>query len=159
MKLKTFYFFILLCINHFGLAQNDSIEFKTYEPTLKKNSIFASPGTSLFYGEVGLFYERHFFESRGFSFGLQAGAGYFFVTGESSGTAFNGHTVLLFGKKDNKFEVLLGGNYFLWDYFYYPIELTPSIALGYRFQKWTGFLFRTGIAYPKGLYLGIGWSF
>ncbi len=35
----------------------------------------------------------------------------------------------------------------------------PEVTLGYRIQKKNGILFRAGISFPKGIYLGLGYSF
>ena len=62
---------------------------------------------------------------------------------------------ILTGVDKSHFEAAIGMSYFMEkeDNRY----LTPAVSFGYRLQKPGGrFIFRTGLGYPEGLYVGFG---
>lgn len=144
-------------------AQEDSTKFEIMKYPKRNNTFYASVGTALFYGEIGLFYERRLYHRKkveNFDLSMNLGAGGFFVIFEESGVLITPNIVFLFGKHNNKFEMTYGGNIFIWDNYYYPYEFVPSGSFGYRYQNsWSGFIFRIGVGYPEGLYGSLGYSF
>ncbi len=144
-----------------------------------KNAIYGNVSIFGLGGLVNLNYERVVFRSNGLfkEYGIRIGAGYY---SEWGGTG--SHALLNFygltGHKNNHLEVLIGG-LVLYDIASYDIEINnaqalnesppkksdftsffPAITAGYRYQKPTGgFLFRAGLSYPEGGYVGLGLGF
>jgi hypothetical protein len=63
----------------------------------------------------------------------------------------------LTGKRNGHFEVGMGvSTLFDSQGEVYPV---PDVTLGYRYQRESGFMFRTGLGFIQGLYLSFGTSF
>jgi len=168
---KILFFILVLFIGIKGIAQNTV--------SYPKNSIYVNFGIIGLGGGVNLNYERMLLQSEGFfkQYGIRIGGGYWSTIG-SRGAHVLGNFVAITGRKKNHFELIAGGFGFYDDLSYNigvsnasfsgdPIpsrsdylNLLPSILLGYRYQKPSGgFLFRSGISYPEGAYIGLGIGF
>ena len=125
------------------------------ESELKKNSIHASIGTVILYSTINCYYDRVIFEKgrNKKNLGLlRLGYGWF------GGIENDGQQYMLqSGIQREYFEGLLGFSIRPQDG---DEALKPAISVGFRWQKPNkSFLFRTGIAYPESLYLGVGFAF
>lgn len=124
-------------------------------------------GTVSFLGlgaAAGLSYERHIWHNpdRAFLNSISARvAGGAWAVWDTEGKAGIAGLSGLTGKKKHKLETLLGvtvsknNNQLI-----SSLETLIATAIGYRFQKpHGGFVFRTGLGIPEGIYLGIGFAF
>lgn len=162
MKLK---FLILLFSLSLFLLKTNSIFSQGDSGTksgtqLHKNSIQGSVGTfGVYFSAIGT-YEYIFWQHKKTHLATFARAGY---GGYVWLAATNGGFVLfeggvLTGANKSHFEAAIGMSYFM-EYEDNDF-LSPAASIGYRLQKPGGhFIFRTGLGYPEGLYIGFGVSF
>jgi len=119
-----------------------------------KNVVHCSGAPNLFYFAGHFFYERMFFQREEFRSFIKIGYGTSIVV---MADISHGPIIQLgFITRPDKhhFEMNLGSMYLIDDNF------VPAISIGYRLQKWeNNYIFRTGIGYPEGLYLGAGITF
>ena len=126
----------------------------------KKNTLYVQAGV-LTWGQVGLSYERYAFsasqEKLQFYVRTSAGALASFGGGAGFGTV---SLQALLGRGNSRLEGGLGIGVLVYDFDFQELGPIPSINLGYRFQKpQGGFLFRTGIGIPEGIYVSFGYAF
>ena len=148
-----------------------------------KNVIYANAGTLGLWFTASVNYERRLFSTNNklyVNYYMRACAGAFAAWGANG---YYGSLSLqgVFGSKLSHLELGLGlgvlfdkigydsgvsnANYpypgyepepSRWDY----TNVTPAVSVGYRHQSPTGgFVFRTGIGFPDGLYLSLGFAF
>ena len=161
-----------------SLAQSESLSISNYE---SKNTVYLSFGVGGISFMMNANYERklvqtedHFLSSLWVK-GLVGS----WSAWDSKGTQFSLAAVGLSGQKNNHFEYGLGLTS-LYDKTAYSSELNDFNGgysnkqptkldntyfvvyanIGYRYQKPDGsIIFRTGLAYPEGLYLSFGFAF
>ena len=146
---------------------------------VSKNVVQASAGALVVVGAYGINYERLIVQFEDNSLvGLwgKAGVGEWAMYGDNGGGYQRLMVGLLTGKSKGHLELNFGGarmynkrgfeNYWMYnDPQVAPIksnylEWNPVGSLGYRFQKPNGgFLFRTGLGYPEGIFIGLGAAF
>lgn len=161
MKLK---FLILLFSLSFFLLMTNSIfaqgESETNTGTqLRKNSIQGSVSTLLIYFSAYGTYEYIFWQNKKTHLAAFAKAGYggFNFWGDLGGVVlFEGG--ILTGANKSHFEAAIGMRYLIYrDSDSFGL---PALSAGYRLQKPGGhFIFRTGLGFPDGVYIGFGVSF
>jgi len=173
MKTKTFILFIFLsiaCLSTQVVAQ-DTLQTKS------KNAIYASVGTAFVWHMANFNYERNLFPSRNLmnkNYFIRARFGKLY-TWYSDG--FNSSLSLqaVYGERNSHLELGVG----LWGYFdmtdytngsasgtatdtsmWTYTVIYPDLNIGYRYQKPSGGLvFRSGIGFPDGVYLSLGYAF
>lgn len=129
-----------------------------------KNSIHGSAGFVGLGGGLGLNYERllRYNPDRGFlnHLSVRVTGGTWVVWDTAGKLALVGITGLS-GKKKHRLETMLGITAAKNDNLdIQSTDILLAAGLGYRFQKHEGgFVFRTGLGYPEGLYLGLGYAF
>ena len=122
----------------------------------KKISIHGSVGSlGLYFSATGklefLFYST---QNKKLTLFARGGFGGFATYGDQ-GTYLLIEPGLLIGAKNSHLEFSTGLNIYLNDGEFVNFPLSGT--LGYRYQKWDGkLLFRAGIAWPEGVYLGLG---
>jgi len=128
---------------------------------LRKNAIHISGGTALVYASFTGYIDHLLFDSEGKKYQamfMRVGYGQYGQIASDGGYHVLTQAVIVRGRNNGHFEGGLGVA------FVDPEDegdsrgpLEPAISVGYRWQKREGnFLFRTGLAYPESLYLGIG---
>lgn len=173
MRNRFYYLtFILFSFCYNVIAQNDN-----NSEGIVKNAIYANGDISvILYNSVTLNYNRSIKQSEsGFfkNYYLNLGTGYFdnndgFRAGPTSEGIIGRVGLLgLTGKHRSHFEV--GLNALLYNETKINNNegtnekektfLVPEATLGYRYQKENGIIFRTGLGFPQGLYVGLGYSF
>jgi hypothetical protein len=151
---------VLLLILFFGifLSISPASAQGSENPAFKKNSIYGSLGFAGFYGAATGNFERILTQS------LERGVVATFVKSGlgSYGSWGDGGSFLYFqygfltGSKAGHLELSAGPNFTLKG----DMNLPVAATLGYRLQRpGKGFMFRTGLALPESLYLGVGFSF
>jgi len=130
----------------------------TEEPApINKNSVQGTTGTMLVFFTANVNYERMVKELPKSYLSVKAGFGGY-ASWNSSGQTYSLSLVHLAGKKNNHLESGAGLIYLHekgWE-----SQLWPDLHIGYRYQKPDGeLLFRTGLGFPEGLYLGAGFAF
>ena len=154
MTKNTILLFILLAFVCFSAQVNGQDSLKT-QP---KNVIYANVG-KLFSPYLGYAnYERLLFSTY-IKFYIRASAGVFtelsdFKNGYWSNVPYGSLSMQgVFGLKESHLELGLGLSTILYISF-------PTVSVGYRYQKPTGgFIFRSGIGFPDGIYLSLGLAF
>lgn len=178
MKKTFIYLTLILCSWSSTILAQDNSE------TIAKNAIYANGNASaVFLNSVNLHYnalikqpEKGFFKR----YFLNLGAGYFYnnsglgKTPTTEGVQGQAGLIGLTGRNKGHFEVglnvLVNGETKihgqikvdddeLYDEKKKKTFLLPEATLGYRYQKGNGILFRIGLGFPQGLYLGLGYSF
>jgi len=144
---------ILFSMNYL-YSQNE----KSNKGLLNNNAIYGSVGSGGLYFTATAYYERILKQQLGnknistflkFGYGTEADWG-------GVGTYILAQFGFLTGTQNSHFEFAAGGNYFISG----DLELPISASAGWRFQKPEGkFIFRTGIALPEAIYVGLGFSF
>lgn len=149
-------------------AQKDST---INSPAYTKNAIHVSAGTWFFYGEWNVNYERIFTKLDNTKSDTYVGGQFGFGVSESfsHGTHYTptAKVVLLSGNSRSHFEFNGGASINLLEMDgalpqgHVVSIYTPTFSIGYRFQNMTNsrFVFRTGVGWPTGLYLGCGINF
>ncbi len=166
-------YFLILILGSDNLHGQDSLRMQP------KNLLYANLGIGGWSSAASLNYERQLFTSEGeyhVNYYVRASGGTqaYYGTGPYGSICLQG----VFGEGKSHLEFGLGmavlynkGGYergvvnasnpgfqepSKMDY----IRYTPSGSIGYRFQKpSSGFVFRTGLAYPEVVYLSFGWAF
>jgi len=169
-------FINILFLNTF--SQSDSLSKSSYE---SKNTIYVNLGVGGVSYTLNVNYERKIIQTNDavLSSLWIKGQGGAWGAWDSEGTQFSFAAVGLSGQKNNHFEYGLGVSS-LYDKAGYRSEMSSYNAghenehpskldntdftvyanIGYRFQKTDGsIVFRTGLAYPEGLYLSFGFAF
>ncbi|MGB3779358.1 MAG: hypothetical protein WA960_13445 [Tunicatimonas sp.] len=165
----------IIILSHAVYGQSEQVS----PERIHKNVVQASAGSMVVVGAYGINYERLLVQFEDNSLiGLwgKAGIGGWAEYGNNGGDYQQLTAGLLIGKSRGHLELNLGGarmynqqgfeNYWMIndpqakpvksDY----VRLSPVGSLGYRFQKREGgFLFRTGLGYPEGIFVGLGASF
>lgn len=151
--------------------------------TQPKNVIYANAGTLGIWFTASANYERQLFSTDNkfyVIYYLRASAGAF-ATWVADGPYGSLSIQGVFGAKKSHLEFGLGlaafydksgyeNEFSSANYLYQGYEselskgdytnITPAVSLGYRYQKPTGgFVFRTGIGFPDGIYLSFGLAF
>jgi len=168
--LKLLLFFVF-CGNIMAQTDNNAPELNA------KNAIYLNAGSLLVYNTASLNYDFFIHQSeKGFfkNYYLNLEAGIYnrnsgFAPGPSAEGILGGLGVIgLTGQNINHFEVALGvlvnsdteiENEVPDDNDQKETFVLPEVAIGYRIQKKNGILFRVGIGFPKGVYLGLGYGF
>lgn len=148
--------------------------------TQSKNAIYANAGTLGLWFTASVNYERHLFSTDNkfhVNYYLRTCAGVYETWGADGPYGSLGLQGI-FGAEKNHLELGLGlgvlydksgyeigvsnANYFTepnpprGDY----TDWVPAVSVGYRYQKPSGgFVFRTGIGFPDGVYLSLGLAF
>ena len=134
-----------------GISEGDTTQY------LKRNSIQGSGGFLLIMATASGYYER-IFGKKDLSIFAKGGMGTLVVWGSYGEFVMLEGGITTHSKKTNHFEASLGANYFFNKDF--SNLIMPSLSAGYRLQKPGGnFVFRTGIGYFQGLYVGVGYCF
>lgn len=167
MKIKLIVLLAMTSFGQMGLAQD------TASADFKKNTVHGSFGTWLFFIDGELTYERFFKKTEKSEVTLYPGVQ--FSAGITESFAYDTYVtvspnfILLTGNSRSHFELNLGLNLFLSET--NPLEFvsgneiisefSPNINLGYRFQNMqkSRFVYRVGLGWPTGLYMGAGWNF
>ncbi|MBK7710644.1 MAG: hypothetical protein IPN67_02825 [Bacteroidales bacterium] len=151
-----------------GITAGQSLKASGEGTRLKNNAIY---GTAGFYPD-GIYcnflvnYDRIIFRFPNSFFhaiSFRAGAGLWVAWG-SKGSNYVSTGSILMGKKSSHLEL---GSGVLFTYNSYAQEFQPIVNerhlagfFGYRYQKPGGeFVFRTGIGWPEGMYLSMGYCF
>ncbi len=165
----------IIILSHTIYGQSEQVN----PERIRKNVVQASAGAMVVVGAYGINYERLLVQFEDNSLiGLwgKAGLGEWAEYGNNGGGYQRLMVGLLTGKSRGHLELNLGGarmynkrgfeNYWMInDPQVKPIksnyvQRNPVGSLGYRFQKREGgFLFRTGLGYPEGIFVGLGASF
>lgn len=138
-----------------GFSQTESGN----EPSvyLKRNSVQVAGGFILLGASASGYYER-IIGLKNLAFFARGGVGTFAFFGSYGNFMLLEGGIITHAKNTHHFEAALGPNYFF-DKDFQGIVM-PSLSAGYRLQKPDGhFIFRTGIGYFQGLYVGVGYSF
>ena len=159
-------------------SQSDTLDISKYQ---SKNNVYINLGVGGVSFVLNVNYERkivqtnnHFLSSLWIK-----GQGGLWAVWDSEGTQFSLVAVGLSGQKNNHFEYGLGISS-LYDETGYSIEkinynhghgssqptrfeftsIVAYVNFGYRYQNpFSGLVFRTGIGFPAGLYLSLGYAF
>mgnify|MGYP000038263945 CR=1 FL=1 len=146
-----------------------------------KNAIYANLGFIGLGGGINGNYERALRDIKILSIqsrlSVRVGGGYWGVWGGSGSHAITSLSATTI-KSKHRFEVTTGLGYFFnkesydigvsnAEYFNEPapsrlkyFDVVPNVSAGYRYQKLNkGLIFRTGLSYPEGLYLSLGYGF
>jgi hypothetical protein len=134
----------------------------------KKNSVYGTAGVWFeeIYGNVTLNYERMLFKFPASflqTISIRSGAGPW-VAWLSEGINCFSIISIMTGKRNSHLETGMGVLFTYWSGSndWHPIVNERYIAgnLGYRYQKPGGsFVFRTGLGWPEGYYLSLGFCF
>ena len=166
-----FIYLALVCYSVLSTGQ-DSLK------TKPKNIIYANVGTLAFIAAASVNYERQLFSKDNKDYYYMRVCAGKFATWGGDGPFGTLSLQGVFGSKKSHFEFGIGvgalyndyeyeegvssANYqnipepTKWDY----TTLTPAGSVGYRYQRPNGgFVFRTGVGYPDGVYLSFGAAF
>lgn len=165
LKILSAIFFIFFIFNLHGQEHKTD----TIQPALKKNVVYGSIGIIVFGGFYSINAERMLFNSSGSinSIWIRFGGGEWIVAsfGDTDGGIHLIGTInALTGSRASHFEANVGAVY-LYNKYDDNDEnakkrVFPAAALGYRLQKpGNHFVLRTGIGFPEGLYLSLGFCF
>ncbi|MBL6963511.1 MAG: hypothetical protein ISR55_06790 [Bacteroidetes bacterium] len=179
MKRYTILLFILLALAFCSTQTSGQDSLKTQS----KNVIYANTGTLGLWFTASANYERHLFSTDNtfnVNYYMRASAGAYATWG-AEGPYGSLSLQGVFGAKKSHLELGLGlgalfdktgyeigvsnANYPYPGYEPEPSKgdytnITPAATVGYRYQKPSGiFVFRTGIGYPDGFYLSLGFAF
>lgn len=176
-QIVILFYFILGFYNIASASEKDTLNPQA------KNAIYGSVSTLGLWFTSSINYERHLFTTSNklnVNYYLRVNYGGFSTWGASGpSTSLSLQGVL--GKKKSHLELGLGfaglfdksgydigisnANYPFAGYepepsrWEYTMKL-PSVTIGYRYQKPEGgFVFRSGISSPEGVYLSLGWAF
>jgi len=170
---KQFYFIVLFLfgLSSTMLAQNNGDEISA------KNAIYISVGSIFVHSSVNLNYDLRIRQSEigffknyymNFEGGIFNGNNGFAPGSTSNGVLGSIGLIGLTGKKHNHFEIGLGvslnvetelRNTDPEDNEQKETFVLPDLAIGYRIQRKNGPIFRIGIGFPQGIYLGYGYGF
>ena len=175
MQKSAIFLVIITIFSHtiYGQSEQDSLE------RVRKNAVQASAGFGRVIAAYSVNYERLIVQFEDNSLiGLwgKAGVGGWAEYGNNGGDYQQLTVGLLTGKSSGHLELNFGGarmynqqgfeNYWMInDPQAKPVKSNyvrwnPVGSLGYRFQKPDGgILFRTGLGYPEGVFIGLGASF
>lgn len=150
------------------------------QPGLKRNVVYGTLGTIVLYAVANATYERMIIERNNkfiSSYWVRLSGGTWGAWGPQGGSHYLAGFTALTGSKNSHIELHLGINT-MFDKISYDEDIsnpdfsnpdikkteywdiTPSGALGYRFQKPGGhFLFRAGFGFPETAYLSLGFCF
>lgn len=162
--------FSILFILSFLFVQNLYCQQDSNTFTPRKNVVHASIGTFVAGFSAHLSYDRLLASKNGFFKSYYASAKVggitaidFSGTGGGTGSTLSLGVTGLTGSNERHLEVGLGLGYYI-DSIIPENDtdesgLFPHFAIGYRLQKSTGFMFRTGIGITEWAYVGFGYSF
>jgi len=169
-------FLLLICFVSFIFKGQSQVA-----TVYSKNTVYGNFGTFLLGGIISGNYERAFYQNKENrivnDLAIGIGGGYWADWG-NTGSSYLARLVAMKGKANHHIEFTVG-TVLIYDRTSYKIELSnrsrfneptpkrsefisvlPSSSAGYRFQKLDGgFVFRAGIGYPEGGYVGLGLSF
>jgi len=166
--MKNILFILFIGFPFLGLSQRDSLE---SAQRYTRNTVHISAGTWFFYGEWNLNYERIFTKLSNTQSEVFLGAQFGFGVSESfsDGTHYTptARLLLLSGNSRSHFELNAGATINLFEMDgalpqgHMISQYTPTLSIGYRFQNMTNnrLIFRTGVGWPVGFYLGCGFNF
>ena len=159
---KLLIILLLGCAPCFGQSDKSGSDFNETSK-FHKNALYFNAGTAVLWHQAGASYE-HIINPRIFdrnimwtvkgSLGAYMWWDWSFDYG---GVYSNVQTCLIFGKKNHHFEVGAGAGYI----FGGDIGGVPfATTLAYRYQKPGGKgIFRAGLSFPEGFFIGGGFSF
>ena len=86
--------------------------------------------------------------------------GSYLYSWEFDGIFLGPQLVYLTGKRKGHLELGIGPTFRVTKQLNYDHTVLPNAHLGYRYQKQGGnFIFRAGLGFPAGLYVGVGLAF
>jgi hypothetical protein len=159
--MNTIFLIIFLLLSTLCFGQQN--EYDSIKPKNNKSSFYLSLGILPIYLSAVANYEimlverpDKFFKNSGIRFG-----GGVFTFWEDYGAAVVATYTSITGKGGNHLEFGFGATYL--KYLSYDAEdwaILPAGNIGYRFTKpSSNFIFRTGIGFPEGVYIGFGFRF
>ena len=123
---------------------------------LNRNSVQISGGFLLIVASASGFYERVIGHNN-LAYFARAGVGTLNVWGAKGNFVMTEGGILTHATAKHHLEAAAGINFLFGDF---EGGVMPSMSVGYRNQKPGGhFVFRTGLGYFQGIYVGLGYSF
>ena len=158
--------------NNMGSAFNLALRYsETYGSRMENDSIVVGPkirprnnafyftlAPDLVFWAAGIYYERIVYSwEKGKLFARLGYQGWVILL-SSGGDAILFQPGIITGNKSRHFEAALGVTYITSDQ--NDGFIAPAVSVGFRHQKPNkGFIFRTGIGYPDGIYVSFGIGF